>query len=56
MAIAQAGYRLYLANGTITKGHLHDNGYAKVENLPPGKVKIEFDILYVVNNNEIDDS
>jgi len=36
-------YKVFLPNGVIKQGKLDDNGYAKVENIPPGKVKITYD-------------
>jgi uncharacterized Zn-binding protein involved in type VI secretion len=39
-----AGYKLYLPNGGIREGTLDDNGYAKEEKLPPGRVRVSFDI------------
>ncbi|MFH2036787.1 MAG: hypothetical protein ABIJ45_10325 [Candidatus Zixiibacteriota bacterium] len=42
--IGGAEYSLHLANGQIKKGKLDDNGYAKIENLPPGKIKVTYDV------------
>ena len=42
--IKGAGYKVYLPNGAIKEGVLDDNGYAKVENVPPGEAKVSFDI------------
>lgn len=41
--VANAGYRVYMPNGEVKKGKLDGNGYAKVENIRPGKVRVEFD-------------
>jgi len=35
-------YTLHLADGTEQRGTLDSNGYAKIDNIPPGKIKIEF--------------
>jgi hypothetical protein len=40
--IADEEYILYLPDGTEKKGKLDSEGYAKVEDVPPGKYKIEF--------------
>ncbi len=37
-----AKYRVFLPNGEIREGTLNDNGYAKVENVPPGPWDVEF--------------
>jgi hypothetical protein len=37
-------YKVYLSNGVIKEGTLDSNGYAKVENVPPGKVDVAFDV------------
>ena len=42
--IGGAEYCLHLQNGQIIKGNLDDNGYAKVENIAPGKVKVTYDV------------
>jgi uncharacterized Zn-binding protein involved in type VI secretion len=42
--IGGAEYTLHLQNGQIIKGKLDNNGYAKVENIPPGKVKVTYDV------------
>jgi len=39
-----AGYKLFLPNGGIREGTLDNNGYAKEEKIPPGQVKVSFDI------------
>ena len=41
--IGGAEYEVYLPNGQIRRGKLDQNGYAKVENIPPGKVRVTFD-------------
>lgn len=38
-----AKYMVYLSNGVIKEGTLDDNGYAKVEGIPPGKVEVTYD-------------
>ncbi len=35
-------YRVYLANGEVREGKLDGKGYAKIENVPPGKWDVEF--------------
>lgn len=35
-------YELYLPDGTVKKGKLDENGYAKVENVLPGKYEVKF--------------
>ncbi len=35
-------YILYLSNGTVKKGKLDQNGYKKVEDIPPGKCDVKF--------------
>ena len=40
--IGDEKYVLYLVNGQKKKGKLDENGYAKIEDVPPGKYKIEF--------------
>ncbi len=42
--IAKAAYKVYLPDGSIRSGNLDDNGYAKIEKVPPGNVKVEYDI------------
>ena len=36
-------YKVYLPNGAIREGKLDGNGYAKVDNVPPGEVEVVFD-------------
>ncbi len=42
--IGGAEYTLHLQNGKIIKGNLDDNGYAKVEDIAPGKVRVTYDV------------
>ncbi|PKK84999.1 MAG: hypothetical protein CVT49_00210 [candidate division Zixibacteria bacterium HGW-Zixibacteria-1] len=42
--IKGAGYKVFLPNGAIKEGTLDNKGYAKVEKVPPGQVKVSFDI------------
>jgi len=39
-------YRVFLPNGEVREGTLDSDGYAKVENIPPGRVEVEFPELY----------
>ncbi len=39
---AKEKYKLTLPDGSTKEGNLDDDGYAKIENIPPGKVTIEF--------------
>lgn len=41
---AKAGYKVFLPNGKIISGNLDDNGYAKVDKIPPGKIRVEYDL------------
>ena len=41
--VKNAGYKIFLPNGDIRKGKLDSDGYAKEENIPPGKVEVVFD-------------
>jgi uncharacterized Zn-binding protein involved in type VI secretion len=41
--LANKKYRVFLSNGTVREGTLDGNGYAKVDNIPPGAVKIWLD-------------
>jgi uncharacterized Zn-binding protein involved in type VI secretion len=41
--VKNAGYKIFLPNGDIRKGNLDSDGYAKEENIPPGKVDVVFD-------------
>lgn len=42
--IGGAGYKLFLPNGRIITGNLDKDGYARVDKIPPGKVRVEYDI------------
>ncbi len=42
--IGGAEYTLHQQNGQIIKGNLDDNGYAKVEKVAPGKVRVTYDV------------
>jgi uncharacterized Zn-binding protein involved in type VI secretion len=39
---ANALFRVFLSNGEVREGSLDGNGYKKVENVPPGKWRVEF--------------
>jgi uncharacterized Zn-binding protein involved in type VI secretion len=41
--LANKKYRVILSNGAIREGTLDGNGYAKVDNIPPGAVKVWLD-------------
>jgi len=41
--LAGAGYTLHLPDGGVRKGNLDKDGYAKEENLPPGRIDVDFD-------------
>ncbi len=41
-AVADAEYRVFLSNGEIREGKLDGNGYAKIEDVPPG----EWDVMF----------
>ena len=41
-AIGNAQYRVFLSNGEVRSGQLDGNGYAKIENVPPGRWRAEF--------------
>ena len=43
-AAADVKYKVYLRNGVVREGTLDSNGYAKIENVPPGKVDVAFDV------------
>jgi uncharacterized Zn-binding protein involved in type VI secretion len=43
-AIGGATYRVFSPNGLVRTGTLDGNGYAKVENLPPGRLKVTYDV------------
>jgi uncharacterized Zn-binding protein involved in type VI secretion len=42
--LANKKFRLYLANGEIRNGQLDGSGYAKVDKIPPGNVRVSFDV------------
>ncbi len=42
--VGNVKYTVYLPNGGVKEGYLDKNGYAKIENLPPGKVEYKYDI------------
>lgn len=42
-AVGGIGYRAFLPNGEVRKGKLDGDGYAKIKNVRPGKVRIEFE-------------
>jgi len=41
--LANKKFRIFLANGAIREGTLDGNGYARVDGIPPGRVKISID-------------
>ena len=41
---ANVKYKVYLRNGAVREGRLDSNGYAKIEQIPPGKVDVAFDV------------
>lgn len=41
--VGGAEYEVKLPNGQIRRGNLDSNGTARVENIPPGEVKVSFD-------------
>ncbi len=42
--MANKKFRLYLSNGETREGQLDGSGYAKVEKIPPGNVRVSFDV------------
>ncbi len=42
--IGNVKYTVYLPNGGVKEGYLDKDGYAKVEDLPPGKIEYKYDI------------
>jgi len=42
--VPKAAYKVILPNGVIIEGTLDQNGYAKIDKVPPGKVRVLFDI------------
>ncbi len=47
-------YRVYLPSGEVREGNLDSDGYAKVENIPPGRVDVEFPEIYDDEEEEED--
>lgn len=43
-AIGNRPYRVHCANGEIIEGTLDGNGYAKVENVPPGRTRVSYNV------------
>ncbi len=41
--MANKEYKLFLPNGEVRKGKLDGNGYAKINNVPPGLIKVVVD-------------
>ncbi len=41
-AAADAPYRAFLPNGEVKRGNLDSDGYKKIENVPPGRWRVEF--------------
>lgn len=41
--LANKKYRVFLSNGLVKEGTLDGDGYAKVENIPPGQVRVFVD-------------
>lgn len=42
-AVANKKYKIYCPNGQVLEGKLDGNGHAKIEDIPPGKVKISIE-------------
>jgi uncharacterized Zn-binding protein involved in type VI secretion len=42
--LANKKFRLYLSNGEIRDGQLDGSGYAKVDKIPPGNVRVSFEV------------
>ncbi len=42
--IGNAPYRVYCAHGVVIEGTLDGNGKARVENIPPGRVRVAFNV------------
>lgn len=42
--MADKKFRLYLSNGEIREGQLDSNGYAKVDKIPAGIIRVSFDV------------
>jgi hypothetical protein len=43
-AIGNRPYRVHCANGEVIEGTVDGNGQARVENLPPGRVRVSFNV------------
>ncbi len=43
-SIGNRPYRVHCANGEIKEGTLDGDGYAKVENLPPGRTRVSYNV------------
>lgn len=52
---ANEKYKLILPDGSIKDGCLDENGYAKIENIPPGNVDVEFPDIPEVSLNQDDE-
>lgn len=50
--VGNEDYVLHLADGQRKEGKLDENGYAKVEDIPPGKIDIEFPNVHGVELTE----
>jgi type VI secretion system secreted protein VgrG len=42
-AIVNKPFKLFLSNGEVREGMLDGSGYAKVEDVPPGRIRIQVD-------------
>jgi type VI secretion system secreted protein VgrG len=40
--VKNASYKLKMPDGEVKEGKLDENGAAKIEDVPPGKVQVEF--------------
>jgi len=52
--VPDADFVLYLPDGSEKKGKLDADGYARVEDVPPGSVRVEFPDLDQVDNSDSD--
>jgi len=52
--VPDADFTLYLPDGSEKKGKLDSEGYAKVEDVPPGSVRVEFPDLEQVDDSDSD--
>ena len=43
-AIGNRPYQVHCANGEVVKGTLDGNGQANVEDLPPGRTKVSYNV------------